>query len=132
MARVGELFSFTVGIEQILLDQGQHEDEHLPASTTLFPSDIPLEQHLEQALGSHSLERAVLASLRPEVPHRESLLPGEMRTQLMEAARELGSNYQSAKRPEEREELAAALRVLEEDKDLRDMLNAYRNLLVSG
>ncbi len=131
MPRVGELLSFTVGIEQILVDHGQHLDEHLPESNTLFPSDTPPELHLEQVVRTQNYEKALLAGLCPSIEQRNVLLPGQIRAQLAEVARELDARFRKAKTSEEREELKKALLVLEEDEELREVLSAYERLLVS-
>jgi hypothetical protein len=119
------------GIEEILWEGGPAEGE-FPESTSLIPSESPMEAYLSEILHPGSLDEHILASMVPQLNHREITIParyqnivGELHTSLCRILDKTGV-------PEARNALQNAVKLLEEQKELTNVLNAYRKLLMQG
>jgi hypothetical protein len=119
------------GIEEIIWEVGPAEGQ-LPESSSLIPSENPLENHLSEILYPRSLDEHILASLAPQLSHREITIPARFQNIIGELQMSLGRILEKTDVPESRVALRNAVKLLEEQKELTNVLNAYRKLLMQG
>ncbi len=119
-----------VGIERILSDEAP-DTVRLPESSPVVPGEACYEERLVKVLFPPSLEEQLVQSLRPEInnaelltPARYHAMPEQTESELLEAAEHLS--------PGDQQPLRSAARLMDKQKELRDLLNMYRHLLHLG
>ena len=111
------ILTFDTGIERII-QSGERADQPLPERNALTPTGEPVRVRLDEMLRG---------SVRPQISDKTVLAPGRYQTLLDEAQAELRRRAGG-----ESNALANAAALLEEEQQLRDLLNTLRNLLVQG
>jgi hypothetical protein len=122
---------FDKGIEEILWEE-EISAERLPDLFSLIPSESPVESYLQEIFYSPSLEEHILASLRPELSHREITIPARFQTIAEETCEILRETLKQTDSPAKEAALQKAVHLLEEQRELRGLLSAYRKLLMEG
>jgi hypothetical protein len=129
MAKISDTgFSPNTGIERILRNSDGPGRAALPASSRVVPTDAVTGLDALHDLYASSWDRSMRAFLQPRIRAREVFIPGVFAARLRKARQELAE--------ESRRKKSKALRdaslVLEDDEDLKELLDMYRNLLLQG
>jgi type III secretion system YscX family protein len=120
------ILTFDTGIERII-QSGERVDQPLPERNALTPTGEPVRVRLDEMLNAPALNELLRGSVRPQIADKTVLAPGRYQTLLDEAQAELRHRAGG-----ESNALANAAALLEEEQQLRDLLNTLRNLLVQG
>ncbi len=123
-----QAFSANLGIERIIQPFEGPGAALLPDSTRVMPTDELTGSAGLQELYAPAWDRRMQAFLQPHLRSRELLIPGVFTRRLKQAGRELA---EAARKSKSRPLREAAL-LLEEDEDLKELLETYRNLLLEG
>ena len=125
------VLSFDTGIEQII--QGDDiVSEQLPDTTGLLPSEEHLRFHLDEALHSPSLEEQVINLLSPNISNKEILIPARFHSLIEETGSELMQEAEEHGLTNSKSDLANAVKVLQEEKELMDLVNSNRKILLKA
>jgi type III secretion protein X len=131
--RIGGGVYFERGIDSITFKSGELA-QGLPDPRELTPTDNTQRPQLESLLSQPSTDSFLEESIRPELDDRDLLLPVKFR-QAMDSAldtlREAAQERQ-ADNPESARQLNRAVRLLNEEVGLRDLLQMYRSALYQG
>jgi type III secretion protein X len=131
--RIGGGVYFERGIDSITFKSGELA-QGLPDPRELTPTDNTQRPQLESLLSQPSTDSFLEESIRPELDDRDLLLPVKFR-QAMDSAldtlREAAQERQ-ADNPESAKQLNRAVRLLNEEVGLRDLLQMYRSALYQG
>ena len=125
---VGTGFSPNVGIERIIGSAEGPGAAMLPASTRVVPTDAMTSMEALHELYAPSWDKAMQAFLRPRLDARELLIPGVFAGRIRQARKEL----LDAARKSKAKPLRDAALLLEEDEEMKELLDMYRNLLLQG
>ena len=128
MARITRNLSLDAGIEQILTRSDPFPSA-LPDTGRMMPGIDRVGQRLDEVLFPPSVEEELLESFRPEVDQREILTPNGYRAALEESQAELREAVARAKGTPAGDSLQRAVALLDEERELRDLLSTYRHLL---
>ena len=120
------ILTFDTGIERII-QSGERADQPLPERNALTPTGEPVRVRLDEMLNAPALNELLRGSVRPQIADKTALAPGRYQTLLDEAQAELRHRAGG-----ENSVLANAATLLEQEQQLRDLLNTLRNLLVQG
>ena len=126
MAEIRPLLTFDYGIER-LLDDLPEGAAALPERLDLSPSEEQVRARLDEVVRPRSFDERLQDFLRPGVADREILSPARYGALLDSALDKL-----RALAPEDDPEMREAVGVLVEEQALRQLLDAYRNMLVKG
>lgn len=131
--RIGTGPFFERGIDSVTFKGGEAL-QGLPDQRELTPADHAQRPQLEALLTQANTDSFLEESIRPELNDRDLLLPGKFR-QTMDGA--LGTlrnavQEQQAKNSDSAKELNRAVRLLNDEVGLRDLLNMYRSALYQG
>lgn len=118
------ILTFDTGIERII-QSGERVDQPLPERNALTPTGEPVLVRLDEMLNAPALNELLRGSVRPQIADKTILAPGRYQTLLDEAQVELRHRAGG-----ENNALAKAATLLEEEQQLRGLLNTLRNLLV--
>jgi hypothetical protein len=127
-----KVFSFDTGIEQILR-QDDLKSARLPDRTaSLLPSEDHPSVRLNELFRAASLDRRILAFLKPELQDKNILIPARYHAILREVQERLKKEAEKRKSGKGGDTLESAAELLEEEKELMVLLDTYRNLLHQG
>lgn len=131
--RVGPGAYFDRGIDSITFKGGEAL-QGLPDQHELTPADHAQRPQLEALLAQANTDSFLEESIRPELEDRDLLLPGKFR-QAMDGA--LGTlrnavQEQQTQDPDTAKVLNRAVRLLNDEVGLRDLLQMYRSALYQG
>ena len=118
------ILTFDTGIERII-QSGDRVDQPLPERNALTPTGELVRVRLDEILNAPALNELLRGSVRPQIADKTILAPGRYQTLLDEAQVELRHRAGG-----ENNALAKAATLLEEEQQLRGLLNTLRNLLV--
>jgi type III secretion protein X len=127
--RINTGLSFERGIDRIVHEQGSALDG-LPDKVNLPPSELAQAMQLEQLLSLPNLGDFLERALQPDLENKELLQPGHFRDVLNGVQQMLRDA--AAANPDDARTLNRAARLLAEEADLRDLLQAYRSMLLQG
>jgi type III secretion protein X len=131
--RIGSGPFFDRGIDKITF-KGQEAMQGLPEQRELTPAEHAQRPQLEQLLHMPNLESFLEEAIRPEFDDPELLTPGRFK-QAMDgalAAIRQAAEQQQAHDPDGAKVLNRAGRLLNEEVNLRDLLQMYRSVLLQG
>ena len=131
--RVGSGLFFDRGIDKITF-RGHESAEGLPDQRQLTPADQTQRPQLDQLLHMPNMESFLEETIRPEFDDRDLLAPGNFRQAMDNALtniRQAADERQSAD-PDGAKVLNRAGRLLNEEVNLRDLLQMYRSVLFQG
>ena len=131
--RVGSGLFFDRGIDKITF-RGYESTEGLPDQRQLTPADQTHRPQLDQLLHMPNMESFLEEAIRPEFDDRDLLAPGNFRQAMDNALtniRQAADERQSAD-PDGAKVLNRAGRLLNEEVNLRDLLQMYRSVLFQG
>ena len=131
MPEISRHLSFDAGIERIL-SRSDPIAPSLPESNQVLPGETHYEEHLTDLLLPPSVEQALAESFRPDVEHREILTPVGYETALDETETTMRTSIDRSISRSDQEKLESAVQLLEEEKNLRELLRTYRHLLHQG
>lgn len=117
------ILTFDTGIERII-HGGEAVDRQLPERNAPAPTGEQLRVRLDEMLNAPALDALLRGSVKLRVTDKSLLAPGRYQALLDEAQFELRSRVGG-----DRNALAKAA-LLEEERQLRDLLNTLRNILV--
>lgn len=120
------ILSFDTGIERVICD-GDTVDQPLPEREALTPTGEQLRVRLDEILSAPAWNERLRGSIRPQIADKTVLAPGRYPALLAEAQAELRERAGG-----KRDALAAAATLLEDEQQLRDLLNTLRALLVQA
>ena len=123
-----EGFSPNVGIERIIDSAEGPGAAKLPASTRVVPTDAMTSMDALHELYAPSWDKTMQGFLLPRLDARELLIPGVFTGRIRQARKEL----QDAARKSRTKALRNAALLLEEDEEMKHLLDMYRNLLLQG
>lgn len=131
--RVGAGTFFERGIDSITF-KGGDVAQGLPESHELTPADHAQRPQLDQLLAQPNLDDYLDQCIRPEFDNRDLLLPAHFRQVLDRALATLREEAIAAQAadPEAAKVLNRAVRLLNEENALRDLLHMYRSVLYQG
>jgi len=119
------------GIEEVMWE-GAISDGGLPETASFIPSEISPEHLLDEILYARSHDEHIIASLAPRLLDREITAPSRYHDIGESARRGLCAIMESTGSPEKKEILQKAVELLDEQKNLKSMLDSYRMLLMHG
>ncbi len=125
---VGIGFSPNVGIEHIIDKTEGPGAAILPSSTRVVPTDAMTSMDALHDLYAPSWDKAMQSFLRPRIDARELLIPGVLSGRIRQARADLNE----AARKKKSKTLRDAALLLEEDEEMKELLDIYRNLLLQG
>jgi hypothetical protein len=125
---IGSRFSPNVGIERIIGSQEGPGAAILPGSTRVLPTDAMTSMEALHGLYASSWDKAMQNFLRPRIDAREILIPGVFAWRMRQARAELAEAARRKKSPA----LRNAALLMEEDEEIKNLLEFYRNLLLQG
>jgi len=127
-----KLFSLDRGIEQIL-GWDDLEGSRLPDRTaSLLPSEDHPSIRLNELFQAPSLDRRILATLKPDLQDKNILIPTRYHAILQDVHKKLKEEALKRKSEKGGEALEHAAGLLEDEKELMALLDTYRNLLHQG
>jgi hypothetical protein len=121
-------FSPHIGIESIIPAGDGPGGASLPSSAGIVPAETVTGIDALHALYASSWDTDMQTFLRPHISARELFIPGVFAGRLRQARRELQEEARRTKSPA----LRGAALALEEDEELKGLLDLYRNLLLQG
>ncbi len=121
-------FSPNVGIEKIIGSGEGPGASTLPASTRVVPTDAMTSMEALHELYAPAWDKAMQNFLRPRIDARELLIPGVFAGRIRQARKDL----QDAARKNKSKPLRDAAILLEQDEEMKELLDIYRNLLLQG
>ncbi len=127
MAQIGPLFPQHVGIETITHISGQ-KLSGLPDVPALLPSGTEVTSGMTESLYEAKLTSMLRVFLSPAMQSKELLLPGMLNQKLKRAKDDL----RKAGRKKKSKTMHRAADLLEEDAQLKEVLDTYRQLLQKG
>ncbi len=127
MPQIGALFPQHLGIETITHISGQ-KLSGLPDIPALLPSGTELAGGMTESLYEAKLTSMLRNFLAPAMQSKELLLPGMLNQKLKRAKDDL----RNAGRKKKSKALHRAADLLEEDAELKEVLDTYRQLLQKG
>ena len=131
--RIGTGAYFDRGIDSITFKGGESL-QGLPDQHELTPADHAQRPQLEALLAQANTDSFLEESIRPELDDRDLLLPGKFRQAMEGALNTLRNAVQEkqAQNPDTAKELNRAVRLLNDEVGLRDLLQMYRSALYQG
>jgi hypothetical protein len=117
-----------VGIERIIGSLEGPGAATLPLSTRVLPTDAMTSMEALHDLYASSWDKAMQNFLRPRIDAREILIPGVFAGRIRQARAELAEAARKKKSPA----LRNAALLMEEDEEIKNLLEIYRNLLLQG
>ena len=123
-------FNFDRGIDRIIRSAQDQAIGRLPSEGRLPPSEIPSPERLDQLLHMSTLSDVLRDELMPPIADRSLLMPDTFQNTLTEFL----SHYDDlkAKYAEHAKVFAEARAVLREERDLRELLDYFKNALLKG
>lgn len=121
--------SFERGIDRII-STGERAQVELPRDGRLAPSDRRVMPRLDQLLHTATLTDIVTGELAPRIEDRDLLLPDRFHRTLDEVREEVA--LASARHPDHRALFKAATALLDEERDMRGLLDMFRSALMKG
>lgn len=121
-------FSPNLGIENIMGKSEGPGAAQLPSSATVLPTDSVTSLDALHELYAPSWDRAMRQFLKPHLQTRELLIPGFFASRMRQARQELNE----AARQKKSKNLRNAALLLENDEEMKELLDIYRNLLLQG
>jgi len=131
--RIGSSAYFDKGIVSITYKVGEAV-QGLPDQHELPPADHAQRPQLETLLAPSNTDSFLQESIRPELEDRDLLLPSRFRQAMDDALDKLGKTAQEqlAHEPDTAKLLNRAVRLLQDEVGLRDLLQMYRSALHQG
>lgn len=131
--RIGAGVYFERGIDSITFKSAELA-QGLPDPRELTPTDNTQRPQLESLLSQPSTDSFLEESIRPALDDRDLLLPVKFRQAMDSALGTLREEAQArqADNPESARQLNRAVRLLNEEVGLRDLLQMYRSALYQG
>ena len=123
--------SFQRGIDYVSRHQPDDETK-LPEAAAFVPGDAAVSHRLDQVLYRPSVEEAALDKLRPSVSDRAILAPGRYGRLSEEAETALRGRLDAAPNDPDNPKFDRLARLLEDERDLRSLLDQSRNVLLKG
>lgn len=117
------------GIDQISRTSETDLPQRLPEGESSVPNGAALQLELPAVLFKPSLEQSLQESLRPELSDRSVLSPQNFQEAVAEARGRLIDLAREAEGQAAQERFEEASRVLEADRELRNLLNTNRIVL---
>ncbi|MEI2740848.1 MAG: hypothetical protein V9G63_00180 [Candidatus Competibacter sp.] len=118
------ILTFDTGIERVI-HGADTAATPLPERDALTPTGKQVRARLDEILSAPALNELLRGSVRPHIADKTMLAPGRYQALLDEAQTELRERAGG-----ERDALAQAATLLEEERQLRGLLNTLRALLV--
>ena len=125
---------FARGIERITSREGQRPNL-LPDLPTLPPTEWPARSSLAQVLEVPHFEDEMDAVLQPRIDDRHLLRPGPYARALADAGgllEGLSARHRGAGGSHEHQILERALQVIQDERDLLDLVSRYRSALYAA
>lgn len=131
--RIGSGPFFDRGIDDVVF-KGSESAQGLPDQRQLTPAERTEGQALEQLLARPDFDSFLDDSIRPTLQDRDLLLPTQFRNALEGTLSALTDAATTAAvvEPEDGKVLNRAVRLLNEEVNLRDLLQMYRSALYQG
>jgi type III secretion protein X len=131
--RIGAGPFFDRGIDSVTYKGGE-AIQGLPDQHELTPADHAQRPQLEVLLAQPNTDSFLEESIRPELNDRELLLPGKFRQTMDGALITLRDAVQErqASNPDSAKEINRAVRLLNDEVGMRDLLQMYRSALYQG
>ena len=126
--RLDSPLTFDRGIDRVV--HQQEPSTGLPQGINIAPSDMPQPAELDRLLAMPNLDDYLQGLFQPQLDNRELMQPGQFRTAL-DGAREMLRGA-AENDPEGAKTLNRAARLLNDEADLRDLLQMYRSMLLQG
>lgn len=127
--QIAKTFSLDTGIEQIL-KSGESETAKLPVDrSAILPSDDHLKIQLNRLFNAPSLDDQILSLLKPALLNKNILIPARYQALLKSIQRKIKKAAEKNKSGKGERALAEAAELLEEEQELLELLNTYRNIL---
>jgi type III secretion protein X len=131
--RVGSGAFFDKGIDSITFKSGDAV-QGLPDQRELTPADHGERPQLDQLLAMPNLDDFLDQATRPELQNRDLLLPGKFRQAMESTLTTLQQAVGTAQAsdPDSAKVLNRAVRLLNDEMSMRDLLQMYRSVLYQG
>jgi type III secretion protein X len=131
--RIGAGPFFDRGIDSVTYKGGE-AIQGLPDQHELTPADHAQRPQLEVLLAQPNTDSFLEESIRPELNDRDLLLPGKFRQTMDGALITLRDAVQErqASNPDSAKEINRAVRLLNDEVGMRDLLQMYRSALYQG
>ena len=129
--------AFDRGIERVTYTR-QGDTPDLPRREEGAPADVGGRPQMETLLALSTLDDALDASIRPELEHRDLMVPSRFREGLdgvLQQLRDAAAQLQEAGPGQDADRLRVlnrATRLLNEECQLRDLVQMYRSVLYQG
>ena len=132
--RINHGLSFERGIEHIAYARKESATQHLPERHELPPSAEGVKEHLNELLQKPNISRFLDEALRPAISNRELLMPGRFSQALATAQASLRQAAGQGENLAEQDirALNRAVRLLNEESGLRELVSMYRSTLYQG
>jgi type III secretion protein X len=131
--RIGSAAFFDKGIDSVTYKSGELA-QPMPDQQLLTPAERAERPQLETLLAQPNTDSFLDDSICPQLDDRELLLPGKFRQVLestLSTLTQAAQNHQSAN-ADSTKALNRAVRLLNEEVGLRDLLQMYRSALYQG
>lgn len=137
--RIGSGPFFERGIDSVIFKGGESA-QGLPNQQLLTPAENPERPQLETLLSQPNIDSYLDETVRPNLPDRDLLLPTRFRQALEGALQSLNTAAQGkladlgaeGDPTQDHKTLNRAVRLLNEEVGLRDLLQMYRSALYQG
>ena len=126
--RLDSPLTFDRGIDRVVHQQEQFTG--LPQGVNIAPSDMPQPAELDRLLAMPNLDDYLQGLFQPQLDDKELMQPGQFRAALDDAREMLRQAAEND--PEDARTLNRAARLLNDEADLRDLLQRYRSMLRQG
>ncbi len=121
-------FSPHIGIEHVFRSGDGPGVTALPDSTKVVPTDAMTSMESLHDLYASSWDKSMQRFLRPHIDARELLIQGVLAGRIRQARAEL----LELARKKKSKALRSAAVLLEEDEEMKELLDIYKNLLLQG
>lgn len=121
-------FNPGVGIERVIAPHDGPGISVLPSSTRIVPSETTAGMPTVQSRYLPAWDREMFDFLQHRIHTRELLIPGVFAARIRQARNQLDKRAQQT----DSATLRNAVDVLDDDSELRQLLDTYRHLLIPG
>jgi type III secretion protein X len=102
----------------------------LPERHSISPAELPDSSHLDRIFSEKSIDHFISIRLRPDISDASLLTPSRFRVILMALRSSLRSRVRS--NPRSARQFGRLAAILDEERDLVDLLQMYRSALLQG
>ena len=127
-----EVLSFDYGIETITKAEVRPKKKLPDAASPVMPSSEHPNEQLQKILSAQPLGHRILASLEPMLTDKDFLIPARYQAMFEDVRTVMAKMLGGKRSATDKRKIRKALKLMEEERELMDLLRYYRSLLHKG